>query len=223
MAWGWALGQRVQFPERDRRSLFTQEAARRCEKSRSRPSRRYLSPGSAKGLLRASQRSYQLQTFICLRAACPPSGGVSCLHRPRGRPGLVVQVSPGCCCWRAPRAGPGGAGSPRLPPSQHGNNSGVRGRVVAAPTARHELPRWLLPPGKGARGRLVFHLAGLFGKASCAPGANKNISLGQARGENRGCPVGKQAAGLQHGCAVTFHTGISSPLSTGSCGVSWLC
>lgn len=75
MARGWALGQRVQFPERDRRSLFTQEAARRCEKSRSRPSRRYLSPGSAKGLLRASQRSYQLQTFICLRAACPPSGG----------------------------------------------------------------------------------------------------------------------------------------------------
>lgn len=75
-----------------------------------------------------------------LFALGPPAhlwGGVSCPPRPRGRPGPMVQVSPGCCCWRAPRAGPGGAGSLRLPPSQHGNNSSVRGRVVAAPVVGH--------------------------------------------------------------------------------------
>lgn len=39
--------------------------------------------------------------------------------------------------------GPGGAGSQQPPLSQHGNNSGVWGRVVAARGAGHAWPRWL--------------------------------------------------------------------------------
>ena len=86
MVWGRALGQRVLFPERDRRGLFTQEGVWRCEKGRACPAGRYLSPGCAKGLRQAILHPYQLQTFICLRAACPPSGGLLPAPSPAAAP-----------------------------------------------------------------------------------------------------------------------------------------
>lgn len=65
------------------RDLFTQEGEWRCEKGLS---GHYLSPGCAKGLCWASRCSYQLQTFICLRAALPPSGGAAANPSPAAAP-----------------------------------------------------------------------------------------------------------------------------------------
>lgn len=60
MVRGQASGQRVPFPERDRRGLFIQEGTRRCEKGCACLSGRYLSLGSAKGFHWASPSPYQL-------------------------------------------------------------------------------------------------------------------------------------------------------------------
>lgn len=83
---GLGVGEASAVPTGDRRGLFTQEGVWRCEKGPACPSSHYLSLGCAKGLRRASLGSYQLQTFICLRAARPPSGGLLPTPSPAAAP-----------------------------------------------------------------------------------------------------------------------------------------
>lgn len=84
---GPGVGAASAVPTKDQKDLFTQEGLWRCEKSLS---SHYLSPGCAKGFSQASLGSYQLQTFICLRAARPPSGGL--LPPPEAAPGKPLAV-----------------------------------------------------------------------------------------------------------------------------------
>lgn len=134
------------------RDLFTQEGEWRCEKGLS---GHYLSPGCAKGLWLGF---YQLQTFICLRAALPPSGGAAANPSPAAAP------SPACPTGK-PLAVVVGSTSLR------------RGVTAAAPshfvTTREQwwdtelclCRAWALCPGEGrGLGCLVFHLAGSLGK-----------------------------------------------------------
>lgn len=154
---GLGVGGPSAVPTRAQRDVFTQEGLWRCEKGQS---SHYLCPELCKGLRQASPGSYQLQTFICLRAARPPSGGLlptPALLLPPPQPG--PQVSPSLLLLAARPGGVGSVQLPRATLSQHGNNSGTRSCVCAAPG------RCIQARGGGGLGRLVFHLAGSLGKA----------------------------------------------------------
>lgn len=139
----------------------------------------------------------------------PASTLISCkllfvLGLPARLQGIPRLPHPRCCgageLWLLLLAcadeGPGGAGSRQPPLSQHGNNGGVRGRVVEARGARHAWPCWLLAAGsiKGACGCLVFHLAG---KSVMLSRCQQKYQPGTARRANSGCPV-VNTVGLCH-------------------------
>lgn len=111
-----------------------------------------------KGLLRASQHAYQLQTFICLRAARPPSGDPT----PAPIPAAAVQVSSGCCCWRVLMKVPAARGHG----SHHCHNTGtmvVCGAVLlkhVGPGTRGPAGCWLLAPSRGLAAVLFSTLQG---------------------------------------------------------------
>lgn len=162
-------------PTRDRRGLFTQEGVRRCEKGPACPSSRYLSLGCAKGLRRGSLGSYQLQTFICLRAARPPSGGLlptPALLLPPPQPG--PQVSPSLLLLAARPGGVGSLQLPRATLSQHGNNSGTRSCVCAAPGHRVQ--------ASGVSAVLFSTLQGRLEKHDAPPVPTK-IGVQESRGD----------------------------------------
>lgn len=145
MVQGWVLWEQVPFPERDRRDLFTQEGARRCEKGHTCPSGCYLSPGCAKGLHRASPEPLSAPNFYLPKGLLPAFWGAAASTGPRCHPlhGPAAQVNPSllllaCAVGRSRRRG-GHAGSPRAALSQHGNNSGTWSCVCSAPTAGHRV------------------------------------------------------------------------------------
>lgn len=152
---GPGVGGASAVPTRDRRELFTQEGVWRCEKGLS---SHCLSPGCAKGL---SLGSYQLQTFICLRAASPPSGRLLPTPAPLlppPQPG--PQVSPWLLLLAAR---PGGTGVTAAAPRRF-----VTTREQWWDTELCLCSAWALhypAKGRGGLGCLVFHLAGSLGKA----------------------------------------------------------
>lgn len=80
---GRVFGQRVQLPHRTRGTCLLR---RDCGGVRKACPATICPRGCAKGLRRASLGSYQLQTFICLRAARPSSGGAAANPSPAAAP-----------------------------------------------------------------------------------------------------------------------------------------
>lgn len=217
---GQALGQRVPFPERDRRGLFTQEGAWRCEKGPVCPAGRYLSPGCAKGLHRDSPCPYQLRTFICLRTARPPSGGAA------------ANTGPRCC----PLPGPTAQVSPVLLLLACGSRR--RGVTPAAPSRL--VTTWGTIAGHGAvfaqrlrpgnrvqaRGLSAVLFSTLQGRSEKrdAPLVPTKISAQERGGERGALPVGKHAAQLHrylsHGHFLPDeHAGLLAPESRSAAGL----
>lgn len=197
MVWGRVLCEQVPFPERDQRGLFTQEGARRCEKGHTCRSGCYLSPGCAKGLHRASPVPLSAPNFYLPKGLLPAFWGAAASTGPRCHPlrGPASQVNPSllllaCAVGRSRRRG-GHAGSPRAALSQHGNNSGTWSCVCSAPTAGHRVQA-----RGGGLGRLVYHLAGPFGKCVMLPRCQQKYQPRRGEASGGALPAGKHTARL---------------------------